>query len=105
MIAELPSHAHRPSSCSPGCMQAVSGDVPLPPGVTRCAACHGDGAIVVYHDEWHMNHSVPCFECDGVGFFGIDPESTCPDLPGSQLKLAYLCQRYRAGKPLWRAGE
>jgi hypothetical protein len=66
----------------------------------RCGECSGMGRILVsgvaYDD---------CGACNGLGWFGIDPQMPVMAHVGSAAKVAMLTVRYASGVPLWHAGD
>lgn len=66
----------------------------------RCGECSGMGRVLasnVAYDD--------CDACDGLGWFGIDPEKPVMAHAGSTAKVAMLSARYARGVPLWHAGD
>lgn len=67
----------------------------VPPGQI-CTRCDGigltdqDGALGGLHSRY-------CVECDGKGFFGVDPTKPSQHPPGSKERVAEYCARYAAG--------
>lgn len=77
----------------------------------RCGVCRGEGVVGVPRGrrESASDATRPCDECDGAGWFGIDPLEPVDLVPGGDrdcdVKTIVLAVRYAAGVPLWNPGD
>lgn len=62
----------------------------------RCGECGGEGRFIDSSGEGHN-----CEACEGLGWFGIEPERPVAAHAGSVAKVAMLSVRYATGAPLW----
>ncbi len=67
---------------------------------SRCTACNGVGRN---HAGSRVGEN--CMQCDGLGWFGMDPEMPISAQPGSIEKIVMLSVRYRSGLPLWNKND
>jgi len=67
----------------------------------ECGRCKGTGFWSRSRGTRAHQAGDFCGHCDGVGFRDVPAASPCPELPSTNVKLAYLSARWRDGLPLF----
>ena len=66
----------------------------------RCGHCGGHGRHYLQSIE-----ADNCAHCEGLGWFGIDPEEPVSAQPGSVERIAMMSVRYASGVRLWNGQD